>query len=40
MNESDARGEGLEVAAYAAKVAETWRTGLASEGIGPERIPG
>ena len=35
---SDARKDGLSIEEYAAKTAETWRSGLERSGIGPERI--
>ena len=38
VNEDDARGAGLSVDDYAAKVAADWRAGLESQGIGPDRI--
>jgi hypothetical protein len=38
VSESDARKDGLSVAEYAAKTAETWRSGLESSGIDSERI--
>ncbi|MEZ5099955.1 MAG: DUF87 domain-containing protein [Thermoleophilia bacterium] len=38
VNESDARQDGVSVADYAAKTAQTWKDGLAGQGIPPERI--
>lgn len=38
VSESDARKDDLSLAEYAAKTAETWRSGLERNGIGPERI--
>lgn len=38
ISESDARKEGLSSTEYAARIAETWRSGLEREGIGTERI--
>ncbi len=38
VNESEAQAEGVTVEEYAAKVATTWREGLTSQGIGPERL--
>ena len=38
VNESEAQAEGIPIEEYAAKVATTWREGLASQGIGPERL--
>ena len=38
VNESEAQAEGIPIEEYAAKVATTWREGLAGQGIGPERL--
>ncbi len=38
VNEEDARAEGLSLDDYAARVATSWKAGLAASGIGPERI--
>ena len=38
VNEEDARREGITLDELAEKTAETWREGLESAGIGPERI--
>ena len=38
VSDSDARKDGLSLEEYAAKTAETWRSGLERSGIGPERI--
>ncbi|MGI9659201.1 MAG: ATP-binding protein [Gaiellaceae bacterium] len=38
VSDSDARKDGVSVEEHAAKTAETWRSGLERNGIGPERI--
>ena len=38
VNESDARAAGLSLEEFAARTATSWKEGLASSGIGPERI--
>ena len=38
VSESDARKDDLSIEEYAAKTAETWRSGLERNGISPERI--
>src|SRR5262249_37811045 len=38
VNEDDARSAGLSLDDFAAKTAETWKEGLAAQGIGPDQI--
>ncbi len=38
VNEAEAQAAGLDVDAYAEKVAADWKAGLESAGIGPERL--
>ena len=38
VNEDDARSAGLSLDDFAAKTAETWKEGLAGQGIGPDQI--